>query len=123
MKPIERNRRRGGRSRYRTASTDRASRPIDLPQQMVGRDMVFQAEVLEQPLRHRLPPHRLLEYRSEKAKTLEAMPLSRTDVVLTGPQSIHRYVWSSLSEWVGCGSIAARVISLPQIGHAFRTMS
>ena len=51
MKPIERDRRRGGRSRYRTASTDRASRPIDLPQQMVGRDMVFQAEVLEQPLR------------------------------------------------------------------------
>ena len=47
----------------------------------------------------------------------------RTDVVLTGPQSTHRYVWSSLSEWVGCGSIAARVISLPQIGHAFRTMS
>jgi hypothetical protein len=25
----------------------------------------------------------------------------RTDVVLTGPQSTHRYVWSSLSEWVG----------------------
>lgn len=47
----------------------------------------------------------------------------RTDVVLTGPQSTHRYVWSSLSEWVGCGSIAARVISLPQIGHTFRTMS
>ena len=57
MKPIERDRRRGGRSRYRTASTDRASRPIDLPQQMVGWDMVFQAEVLEQPLRRRLPPH------------------------------------------------------------------
>jgi hypothetical protein len=46
MKPIERERRRGGRSRYRTASTDRASRPIDLSQQMVGWDMVFQAEVL-----------------------------------------------------------------------------
>jgi hypothetical protein len=46
MKPLERDRRRGGRSRYRTASTDRASRPIDLPQQMVGWDMVFQAEVL-----------------------------------------------------------------------------
>jgi hypothetical protein len=43
MKPLERDRRRGGRSRYRTASTDRASRPIDLPQQMVGWDMVFQA--------------------------------------------------------------------------------
>jgi hypothetical protein len=57
MKPIERDRRRGGRSRYRTASTDRASRPIDLPQQMVCWDMVFQAEVLEQPLRRRLPPH------------------------------------------------------------------
>jgi hypothetical protein len=57
MKPLERDRRRGGRSRYRTASTDRASRPIDLPQQMVGWDMVFQAEVLEQPLRRRLPPH------------------------------------------------------------------
>ena len=57
MKPIGRDRRRGGRSRYRTASTDRASRPIDLPQQMVGWDMVFQAEVLEQPLRRRLPPH------------------------------------------------------------------
>ena len=57
MKPIERDRRRGGRSRYRTASTDRASRPIDLPQQMVGWDMVFQAEVLELPLRRRLPPH------------------------------------------------------------------
>jgi hypothetical protein len=55
MKPIERDRRRGGRSRYRTASTDRASRPNDLPQQMVGWDMVFQAEVLEQPLRRRLP--------------------------------------------------------------------
>jgi hypothetical protein len=25
----------------------------------------------------------------------------RTDVVLTGPQSKHRYVWSSLSGWVG----------------------
>jgi hypothetical protein len=56
MKPLERDRRRGGRSRYRTASTDRASRPIDLPQQMVGWDMVFQAEVLEQALRRRLPP-------------------------------------------------------------------
>jgi hypothetical protein len=56
MKPLERDRRRDGRSRYRTASTDRASRPIDLPQQMVGWDMVFQAEVLEQPLRRRLPP-------------------------------------------------------------------
>ena len=57
MKPIERDRRRGSRSRYRRASTDRASRPIDLPQQMVGWDMVFQAEVLDQPLRRRLPPH------------------------------------------------------------------
>jgi hypothetical protein len=57
VKPIERDRRRGGRSRYRTASTDRASRAIDLPQQMVGWHMVFQAEVLEQPLRRRLPPH------------------------------------------------------------------
>ena len=57
MEPLERDRRRGGRSRYRTTSTDRASRPIDLPQQMVGWDMVFQAEVLEQPLRRRLPPH------------------------------------------------------------------
>ena len=45
MKPIERDRRRGGRSRYRTASTDRASRPIDLPH-LVGWDMVFQEEVL-----------------------------------------------------------------------------
>jgi hypothetical protein len=45
MKPIERDQ-RSGRSRSRTASTDRASRPIDLPQQMVGWDMVFQAEVL-----------------------------------------------------------------------------
>jgi hypothetical protein len=55
MKPLERDRRRGGRSRYRTASTDRASRPIDLPQQMVGWDI--QGEVLEQPLRRRLAPH------------------------------------------------------------------
>ena len=71
MKPIGRDRRRGGRSRYRTASTDRASGPIDPPQQMVGWDMVFQAEVLELPLRRRLRPiiARLLEYRSEKTNS------------------------------------------------------
>ena len=50
MKPIAWDRLRGGRSRYRTASTDRASRPIDLPQQIVGWERVFQAEVVEQPL-------------------------------------------------------------------------
>ena len=78
MKPIERDRRRGGRSRYRTASTDRASRPIDLPQQMVGWDMVFQAEVVEQPLRRRLPPiiAGLLEYRSEKTESRSGSSLN-----------------------------------------------
>jgi hypothetical protein len=56
MKPIERDRPRGGRSLYRTASTDRASRPIDLPQQMVGWIWSFQPEVLGQSLRPRLSP-------------------------------------------------------------------
>ena len=77
MKPIERDQ-RSGRSRYRTASTDRASRPIDLPQQMVGWDIVFPAEVVEQPLRRRLPPHnrRLLEYRSEKKESRSGSSLN-----------------------------------------------
>ena len=30
---------------------------IDLPQQMTGWDTFFQAEIVEQPLRRRLPPH------------------------------------------------------------------
>ena len=33
---------------------------------------------------------------------------SRRDVVLTGPQSTHRYVWSSISGWVGCGAIHSK---------------
>ena len=86
MKPIERDRRRGGRPRYRTASTDRASRPIDLPQQMVGWDMVFQAEVLEQPLRR---AHHDGQYRSDlrrrRTQALRVIRAIASEVTRTRP--------------------------------------
>jgi hypothetical protein len=73
---------------YRAGST--AGRPIalahlaqiehtiELPQQMVGWHMVFQAEVVEQSLRRRLPPiiAGLLEYRSEKTESRSGSSLN-----------------------------------------------
>ena len=37
---------------------------IDLPPKMAGWDVVFQAEIVEQSLRPRLPPHRAASFRT-----------------------------------------------------------
>ena len=85
------------------------------------RALVLVSEVFKRDDATKSELYRFLEIRPRKpvraARRLLGSPLSaefesyaalvdpaergRTDVVLTGPQSTHRYVWSSLSEWVG----------------------